>query len=789
MSTPTSDSRHDKPHGVLPLRRGVLLPGETTTVPVGRAASIALFEANGRGATIVVAVQRDPSTEAPGVAELYPVATVSRVRDVMRDKRGGLRVILDGLHRIRLKDTLQVQPYLTVSTEPVSPSAKTPAVVALHEETKSFVRQVAKDLGFELPQAVVDGTEPGRFADRLAALLPLETEQKVEILQAEECERRLRAVVDLIKETATLWELRRKIGSELRREMSKEQRRALLRQQMRAIARELGEGTEDDPVQSLRDRFARADLPEEVQRVVDRELSRMEAGAGASAEQGVIRNYLELIADLPWNERVQVLDDIAAVSRRLDQDHEGLDEIKKRILEHLAVAKLSGNPQGTILCLVGPPGVGKTSLAQSVAAASGRPLVRIALGGVRDEAELRGHRRTYVGALPGRIVSAMRTAKVKNPVVVLDEIDKLGNGYWGSPEAALLEVLDPEQNSTFTDHYLELPFDLSEVMFITTANTLETLSPPLRDRLEIIELSGYTTEEKVRIAKRYLVPKRVQSIGLAVEEIELSDDALATIVQDYTRESGVRQLDRQIAKLGRAIALERVRGAEETPQAKRVIDAGQVQALLGRPRHRQEVAERVALPGVATGLAWTPVGGDILFVEASRMPGAGKLTITGKLGEVMQESARAALSYIRSHADELGIDADFLSRQDIHVHVPAGAVPKDGPSAGITIFTALASLLMGRRVRSDTAMTGECSLRGRVLPVGGIREKITAARRAGLDRVILPRRNEPDLEDVPAEVRDAMTFTLVDDMAEVLDAALEPLPFEDEQRHLAATAQ
>lgn len=549
---------------------------------------------------------------------------------------------------------------------------------------------------------------------------------------------------------------------------------------MKAIRRELGEGGEDgeDETEGMRKKIEEAHMSEEARKVALRELAKLESSGGQGPEANVIRNYLDWLVALPWEKRASVTDDLDRIAEQLDADHYGLDDVKKRILEHMAVHKLSGNPRGTILCLVGPPGVGKTSLGQSIADATGRPFARISLGGVRDEAEIRGHRRTYVGALPGRLIHALRKAGVKNPVLLVDEIDKLGMAGWGGwPEAALLEVLDPEQNKTFTDHYLETPFDLSEVMFICTANTLDTLSPPLRDRLEIIEVNGYTLSEKQHIARRHLLPKRLRENGVPEGALTLSDAALGAIIADYTREAGVRQLDRELARLARSIALQVARAPSDSP-VRVTVDAPDLGPYLGKARFFSEVAERTSLPGVATGLAWTPVGGDILFVETSRMPGKGRLEITGKLGDVMKESARAALSYVRSHAEGLSVDVDTLDHADLHIHVPAGAVPKDGPSAGVTMFTALASLLSGRRVRSDTAMTGEVTLRGRVLPVGGIKAKVLAAHRAGIRRVILPAKNERDLDEVPKEVRAELEFILVGDMEEVLASALDTTPVE-----------
>jgi ATP-dependent Lon protease len=578
----------------------------------------------------------------------------------------------------------------------------------------------------------------------------------------------------LLAEAKALAETKQKIDADVRQEIGRGQREAILREQLKAIHRELGDGKEDGDLAALRAKLEKAGLSEEARTVADRELGRLEALNPQQAEYNVIRTYLEWIADLPWSAKADVKHDLVAIAEKLDADHFGLDDVKKRILEHMAVLKLTGQARGSILCLVGPPGVGKTSLGQSVADATGRPLVRISLGGVRDEAEIRGHRRTYVGALPGRLLSAMKKAKVRNPIVLLDEVDKLGTGWMGSPEAALLEVLDPEQNKNFTDHYLEIPFDLSEVLFLCTANDISTLSAPLRDRLEIIELPGYTADEKARIARKHLIPKQIAAHAIAAGTLTLTDEALNAIIRDYTREAGVRQLNRELLKLCRALALDIARDLDKKTHELHV-DAGDLHRYLGKVRFFSEVAERTSVHGVATGLAWTPVGGDILFIETSRMPGKGHVEITGQLGDVMKESAKAALSYVRSHADELGVKVESLETQDLHIHVPAGGVPKDGPSAGVTMFTALTSLLSGRRVRSDTAMTGECTLRGRVLPVGGIKAKVLAAHRAGLTRVILPQKNARDLDDVPKEARDAMEFVLADDMSQVIAAALEPV--------------
>jgi ATP-dependent Lon protease len=770
------------PFPLLPLRNGVLFPGTVITVPVGRARSIALIEALEPGKSILgIAVQRDARVVDPELADLQPIGTYARVRQVRRTGERNYQVVLEGLGRFKLGSLLHSESYWTVEGEALPDLVADPAEARVLAETlgtqvREQLQEVAPDVVASFGQWIEmlgRADDPGLLADRVAAALGLDTEKEVQVLLTREAGERLRLVTRLLIEARTMADLRKKIETEVRKGLSSGQREVLLRQQLRAIQKELGEEPKGDELTALREKLDAAELPTEVRGVADRELRRIEGMNPAQAEYNVIRTYLEWISELPWSTRAEAEIDLNAVAKKLDEDHFGLDEVKKRILEHMAVLKVSGNSRATILCLAGPPGVGKTSLGQSIADATGRPFVRIALGGVRDEAEIRGHRRTYVGALPGRLIHAMKKAGKKNAVVLLDEIDKLGQGWMGSPEAALLEVLDPEQNKTFTDHYMELPFDLSEVTFIVTANSLETLSAPLRDRLEIIEVSGYTAEEKLHIAKDHLLPKQLKAHAIAEGTLSVSDDAMRAVIRDYTREAGVRQLTRELTKLCRALTLEFARGSDEK-RARVGIEPGDLHKYLGKVRFISEVAERTAVPGVATGLAWTPVGGDILFIETSRMPGKGHLEITGQLGDVMKESARAALTYVRSNADALGVDASFLATQDLHIHVPAGAVPKDGPSAGVTIFTALTSLLTGRRVRPDTAMTGECTLRGRVLPVGGIKSKVLAAHRAGLTRVILPQRNARDIDDVPADVREQMEFIFAEDMAQVLAAALEP---------------
>ncbi|MBK8715591.1 MAG: endopeptidase La [Nannocystaceae bacterium] len=761
---------------LLPLRSGVLLPGSSMSMPVGRRRSVALVERLEPGAIVGVAIQRDPDVDDPGRIDLHDIGTYARVVKVQRVREGNTyRVLLEGLARFHIDELLQSEPYLRARVETRADVVVDETLVdVLAEELRTHMKALAAAANPQLIEIIDAAKDPGLLADRVVAGLDVDRTREIEMLHTVDVAARLRLCATLIAEARARFELKQKIGDEVRRELGKDQREAMLRQQLRAIQKELGDdgdGTSDNDL--LRKKLADANLPEEAQKLVDREFKRLESLNPAAPDAQVTRNYLEWIADLPWDKRADTSLDIDAVAAKLDADHFGLEKVKQRILEHLAVLKLSGNTRGTILCLAGPPGVGKTSLGQSIADATGRPFIRVALGGVRDEAEIRGHRRTYVGALPGRLISALRKVKVKNPVILLDEVDKLTQGWMGSPEAALLELLDPEQNKSFTDHYLELPFDMSEVMFIATANSLEPLSAPLRDRLEIIELSGYTAEEKRHIARGHLVPRKLAEHALDEESLTITDDALDAIVRDYTREAGVRQLTREITKLCRALALQSVRGhAGKTPQLS--IDAADLGKYLGKVRFFNEIAERTAVAGVATGLAWTPVGGDILFIETSRMAGKGGLQITGQLGEVMQESAKAALTFVRSNADVLGVDPRVIETHDVHIHVPAGAVPKDGPSAGVTMFTALTSLFTGRKVRSDTAMTGEVTLRGRVLPVGGIKEKVIAAHRAGIKRVILPSKNQRDVDDIPEKVRDELEILFAEDMLEVLQAALEP---------------
>ncbi len=778
------------PFPLLPLRNGVLFPGTVLTLPVGRDRSVALCRELHVGAVIGIVAQRIPQTDDPSRDHLHDHGTWARVAEIVRVSPSEYRLTLEGLDRFTLGALVHRDPYWLADGTHLPSTVDDPReALALANSLRARIAEIAQGNGGALAQIARGADDPGVLADQVAAALGLPSDKEIEVLRVTEVVARLRFVAELVSEAKELADVKRKVDAEVRKEIGKGQRDALLRAQLEAIKKELGDDDKDDELGKLKKRLAEAELPPDVRESVDRELRRFEGLNAQSPEHNVIKTHLEVVADLPWGKRAEASWDLDAVQAELDGDHFGLADVKKRILEHMAVLQLTESlhiaevarvgekktktKSGTVLCLAGPPGVGKTSLGQSIADATGRPLVRVSLGGVGDEAELRGHRRTYVGALPGRIVAALRKAKVKNPVMLLDEIDKLGSGWRGSPEAALLEILDPEQNDKFVDHYLELPFDLSEVIFICTANDLGQLSGPLRDRLEIVELSGYTLDEKTAIAKKHLVPKALREHALPEDALVVEDATLAAIARDYTREAGVRQLGREVGKLARSVALRVARAKDEKIRVS--IAESDLAEYLGKIRFFSDVAERTAVPGVATGLAWTPVGGDILFIETSRMKGKGGLEITGQLGDVMKESAKAALTYVRSHADELGVDTKLLAEEDLHIHVPAGAVPKDGPSAGVTMFTALTSLLTGRRVRSDTAMTGECTLRGRVLPVGGIKAKVLAAHRAGITRVILPAKNARDVDDVPKEARDAMEFFFADDMRDVLAAALEPI--------------
>ncbi len=765
---------------VLPIRNAVLFPGAVAPFDVGREKSVALVEDvhNLESPVIAIFAQRDPSTDDPGGNDLYPIGCAARVLKALKHSSGNYSLILQGLTRIRLDSLSQSSPYLRAKVSRV----ETPVTEEVETEALAMsLRDVAKQviqLMPELPReagALIDSIQaPGALADLVAANLDAPVEDKAQLIETIEVKERIRKVLRLLTRQLEVLKMRSRINSQIKEEMGKNQREYVLRQQLKAIKEELGEDDGDQgDLDGIEERISRATLPQEADSVARKQLKRLRSMQVGSAEYTVVRTYLDWILDLPFVQSTEDNMNIAEVRRVLDEDHYGLDKVKKRIVEYLAVRKLKKDKKGPILCLLGPPGVGKTSLGRSIARALGRKFVRISLGGVHDEAAIRGHRRTYVGALPGQIIQGMKKAGTINPVFMMDEVDKIGHDFRGDPSAALLEVLDPEQNNTFADHYLEIPYDLSNVMFIATANIADPIPPPLRDRMEILEIPGYTRREKLAIARQHLIPKQLEEHGLTKEQLDITDAAVEELIEHYTREAGVRSLERTAASVIRGVAVKVAEG-DDTPRV--VGDEEALREYLGAIKYTSEVAERTEESGVATGLAWTSVGGEILFIEATRMYGTGKLQLTGQLGEVMKESAHAALSYVRSNAGRFGIAKDFLEKSDVHIHIPAGAMPKDGPSAGITMFTALVSLLTGIRIRHDVAMTGEISLRGRVLPIGGIKEKILAAHRAGIRRVILPERNKADLDEVPKEVRDDLEFVCVNRLEEVLAAALESLP-------------
>jgi ATP-dependent Lon protease len=766
---------------VLPLRDAVTFPETLIPLAVGQERSVALInDVLGGDRTIAMVASRNPEEESPAPEDLYEFGVAGVVARMLKVPDGTLRILVQATQRIRIAGWERTEPYLVARVEeaPDTGTQETPELIALVRNVQATFANIVEQVPYlpeELHIAVSNVEDPSGLSHLIASALRLKTDEKQALLEERDVAKRLRRLSEILARELEVVALGSKIQSQVQSELDRSQRDYFLRQQLKAIQEELGEGDEMlAEANELREQLEALGLPEEARRQADRELSRLERLPPAAAEHGVIRSYLEWIAALPWSATTADNLDLKHAREVLDEDHYDIVQVKDRILEFLAVRKLRGGrdsgPVGSILCLVGPPGVGKTSLGRSIARALGRTFERISVGGVRDEAEIRGHRRTYIGAMPGTIIRALRDAGSKNPLFMIDEIDKMGADFRGDPASAMLEVLDPEQNATFRDHYLDLPFDLSDVMFVTTANTLETIPGPLRDRMEVIQLAGYTEEEKLEIAKRYLVPRQIERNGLTPARIAFREAGLRAIIADYTREAGVRSLEREIGAICRKVARQ---VAEKGVARKVTVSAPKARELLGRRRFFTEMRRRTAEPGVATGLAWTPTGGDVLFVEATAMPGTGKLTITGQLGDVMKESAQAALSYVRSHRMD-GIPEDWFATHDVHLHVPAGAIPKDGPSAGITMATALASLLSGRPVRSDVAMTGEVTLTGQVLPIGGLKEKALAAQRSGIKRVIAPARNEADVEDIPEHLRRELDFHFVERVDEVLDAALSP---------------
>jgi ATP-dependent Lon protease len=776
---------------VLPLKETVVFPGFPTPLAIGQERSIKLVEDVVSGdRTLSLVTVKNEEAEQPGWDDLYEVGTAAVIHKMIKVPDGTLRILVEGMRRIGLDNRVQEDPYLIGEfVELPDELEETREAEALTRNVQNlFARVIAlvPYLPEELQIAAANVEDPSALCNLVASTLRLKTEEKQALLEQRDVEARLRTISSILNRELEVFELGSKIQSQVQEEMEKGQREFFLRQQLKAIQDELGEGDADQAeLNELRGRFAELELPEEVQKSVDRELSRLEKIPSAAAEHGVIRTYLDWLVSLPWNQATEDNLDLVNARAVLDADHYDLEKVKERILEHLAVSKLKNDLSGPILCFVGPPGVGKTSLGQSIARALGRKFARLSVGGVRDEAEIRGHRRTYIGAMPGTIIRTLRDAESINPVLLIDEIDKMGADYRGDPASAMLEVLDPEQNKHFRDHYLDLPFDLSKVLFICTANTLDTIPTPLLDRMDVIQLSGYTEDEKFGIGKRYLVPKQLEAHGLGGDRVAISDRALRLLIREYTREAGVRNLERRLADVLRKAARQIAEGKTRAKTLR--VDERRVRSWLGPRRYEGEVRKRTAEPGVATGLAFTAVGGDVLFFEATAYPGKGRLTITGQLGDVMQESAQAALSWVRAHAQQLGLDPDWFREHDVHLHVPAGAVPKDGPSAGITMATAIASLVRQQPVSDDVGMTGEITLTGQVLPIGGIREKSLAAQRAGLKRVIMPRENEPDLAELPTETKRELEFVLVDSIDEVFEAAFDgkgatrskPVPVEE----------
>jgi len=762
---------------VLPLSGIVAFPGMLLPLHVRGEKRLKMIEQVIMGDKLFLALTaREPLQEdkEPQASDLFQVGTACVVLQMLRMPDGSVRCLAQGLTRARVEHYASTEPYLEAAVTSLSEEAvEDIEVSALFRNLREQFSRLASsvpNIGEAVQVAVANIEEPGALCDLIAFNLRLSVAEKQEVLETLNVKERLQKVTRLLAREMEFMEVAQRIQSEARSEIDKSQREYYLRQQLKAIQEELGEtDSESAEIQELRQQIQQNDLPEEARKEAERELRRLERINPASPEYTVARTYLDWIVALPWNESTPDNLDLDEARRILNEDHYGLDDVKERVLEFLAVRKLRGDMRGSILCFVGPPGTGKTSIGRSIARAMGRRYIRVALGGMRDEAEIRGHRRTYIGSLPGRIISAIRKAGSNNPVFMLDEVDKLGADFRGDPASALLEVLDPEQNSTFTDHYLEVPFDLSKVLFICTANILDPVPPALKDRMEVLEFPGYTVEEKLQIARKYLIPQQTEANGLREDQIQITDEALNRLATEYTREAGVRNLERRIAALCRKKAKAIAMGEQVEPR----IDAGDLPELLGPPQFTPEMAERIVEPGIAAGLAWTPSGGEIIFIETTMTPGDGKLILTGMLGDVMKESAQAALTYVRAHAGQLGVEPDLFRKNDFHIHVPAGAIPKDGPSAGVTMAVALTSLCSGRKVRADVAMTGEITLRGKVLPIGGVKEKVLAARRAGIATVILPSQNEKDLAEVPDYAKASLQFRTVDRVDEIFPIALE----------------
>jgi ATP-dependent Lon protease len=770
---------------VLPVRQVVLFPGVMLPLTIGRKSSIAAAqEAVRSGRPLGVILQIDPAVDDPKPEQLHRMGTVAQVLRYVTAPDGTHHVICRGIRRFRPIEYLSGFPFMAARIEEIGVSeVMTPDVEARSNLLRERAREAVQLLPNVPPEiaGAIDGLHSASdLADFVAGIVDARTAEKQQVLEAVDVRERLDKVLALLAQRIQVLRISKEINEQTQQSLSSQQREHILREQLRQIQKELGEADEkSSELADLRAKIEQAQMPKEVEEQARRELKRLERMPEAAGEYAMIRGYLEWLAELPWSKLSPDSIDIAQARRILDEDHYGLPKIKRRILEYLAVRKLNPEGKSPILCFVGPPGVGKTSLGQSIARATGRKFVRLSLGGVHDEAEIRGHRRTYIGALPGNIIQSIRKAGTRNPVMMLDEMDKLGAGFHGDPASALLEVLDPEQNSTFRDNYLAVPFDLSKVMFIATANQLDPIPGPVRDRMEVIELPGYTEEEKLEIARRYLLKRQLAASGLTSEQCEITEDAIRAVIRDYTREAGVRNLERLIGAICRHCAMRIAEGSGERMR----IDAAALSPILGPRRFENEVAMRTSVPGVATGLAWTPTGGDILFIEATRVPGRGKLILTGQLGDVMKESAQAALTLVKARAPELGINVDLFDKSDIHIHVPAGAIPKDGPSAGVAMFVALTSLFTGRTARNDTAMTGEISLRGLVLPIGGVKEKVLAAVRAGITTVLLPARNQKDLEDVPEMARRQVKFVWLDHVDDAVAAVLN-LPAERREADL-----